>query len=98
MANFITQLTTATSGTVTCSNTQQDLLLLHKAGLTVSLTVAFPANPKDGQKVTLYSKGGVTTLTLSAVVGSIISALTGMAAGASGTYVYVASENEWYKI
>jgi len=94
----ITQYSTNTSGTITCVNTKQDLVVVHEAGVTLSLTLAFPANPSDGQKVTFTSVGGVTSLNITAAIGTIINALTGMAAGSPATYMYYSATDKWYKL
>lgn len=94
----ITQYSSITSGTLTCTNTQQDLMVIHEAGLTLSMTFAFPANPADGQAVTLISPGGITSLNITATVGSVINAITGMVAGSPATYIYYLSTNKWYRI
>lgn len=94
MANI--QLTTATTGTVTAMNTQQDLTLIHDAGVTVSLTTAFPSTPINGQTFTLCSVGGITTLTLTTAVGTISNILTSMTAGGVGTWKFYGTK--WYKI
>jgi hypothetical protein len=93
MANI--QLTTATSGTVTAMNTQQDLTVIHDAGATIALTTAFPSNPINGQSFTLCSVGGITTLTLTTVVGAISNILTTMTVGGAGTWKFYG--NKWYK-
>ena len=95
---MLIQLSTATSGTFTAINTQQDLVMVHEAGVTLSFTWAFPANPTDGQTITMLSTGGITSLNISAVVGPVINALTGMAAGTPAMYIYIASTNKCYKI
>lgn len=93
------QLSSSTSGTVTATDTQQDLILIHNAGsLVVSLTFAFPSNPRNGQIMIVATDNGITTLTLTTAVGSIINALTGMAVGGMGSWVWVASDSKWHKI
>lgn len=94
---MITQLSTATSGTFTAQDTQQEVVMIHEAALALTFTFAFPANPTNGQLVTMISTGGITTLTLSAVTGTIMNTLTGIAAGSSTTYIYYSSTNKWYK-
>lgn len=93
----ILQITTATSGTVNVDNTQQNVILVHDAGLTLNLTVNFPTNPKDGQTVIVCSSGGIIALILTSVVGSVLGALTGMAANTTGRYVFSANRNKWFK-
>lgn len=97
MAQII-QYSTSTSGTVTCQNTQQDVRLIHDATLTASLTIALPASPADGQIVNFISPGGVTALTLTTTVGSIINSLTSLVAGTPATYMWYNSQSKWYKI
>ncbi len=94
----IIQYTTATSGTVTANDLQQHVQIIHDAGATVTLTMAFPATPFNGQTVGFTSVGGVTTLTLSTSVGSIVNTLTTVAAGGSARYMYVTAQTKWYKI
>ena len=43
--NIILQNTTSTSGTVTATDTQQDLIMVHDAGTTATLTIAFSSTP-----------------------------------------------------
>lgn len=92
------QYTTLTSGTVTVNNTNQDVQVIHDAGATVTLTIAFPANPFNGQILGIASTGGVTTLTLSAAVGTILNAITTLAGGGASRYQYLAATSKWYKI
>lgn len=98
MANLVKQISTATSGTVTIGDTQQDTQLIHNAvSLAVTLTIALPATPIDGQKVGIVSVLGVTTLTVSSALG-IIGGITVLAAAAYATYMYEASINKWFRI
>jgi len=94
----VVQITTATSGTVTVINTQQNVAVIHDAGLTVSLTLALPTNPLDGQIVTFCSSGGVTTVTITAVVGTVVNLITSLASGGSAAYMYSVASNKWYKL
>ena len=93
----ILQTSTATSGTVQIENTQQDVVLAHDGGITLALTIAFPPNPKDGQKVIITSSIGVTALTLTSVVGTIVGALTTLTSGSSGRYIYSATKSKWFR-
>lgn len=92
------QYSTANTGTITFDDTGDDIVLIQEATLATTLTVAFPATPVAGQKITFCSVGGVTALTLSTGVGSIIGALTTLSAGGTMTYVYRGSTTKWYKI
>lgn len=86
---------TATSGTVTPSNTQQDLLLIHEAGVTLNLTIKFPDTPRNGQIFSIASVGGITALTLTTLVGTIANTLTSMPVGGNGSWRFY--NNKWYK-
>lgn len=98
MTNFIKQLSTATSGTVTATDTKQDVVLIHDAiSLAVTLTIAFPANPTDGQQFRIASTLGVTTLTLSSAL-TIIGGLVAFIAGGFASFIYESSTNKWYRI
>lgn len=92
------QYSTANSGTVTLVDTGDDVQLIQEAALAVALTIAFPATPVDGQRVFISSIGGITTLTLSTPVGSIISALTTLAANGIFGYIYRGPTTKWYRI
>lgn len=96
-ASYI-QYSTLTSGTLTVDDTGDDVVVIQEAALAVTLTLALPATPVSGQRVTFSSVGGVTTLTMSTPVGSIIGALTTLAAGGTLTYIYRGSTTKWYRI
>lgn len=89
------QLSTATSGTVTPIDTQQDLVLIHDAGLTLTLTIKFPDTPRNGQSFSISSVGGITTLTLTTLIGTIANTLTSMPVGGAGSWRFYNSK--WYK-
>lgn len=93
---MIKQYSVAASGTVTAPDTQQDVQLVHNAAA-VTLTVAFPATPIDGEKFGIAAIQAITTLTLSSAL-TIIGALTSMAIGGCATYMYNADSNKWVKI
>lgn len=98
MANLIKQVSTATSGTITCTDTKQDLVIVHDAAsLAVTLTVALPASPTDGQKVSFTTTLGITTLTISSAL-TIIGTLTTLAAAGFWTFIYENSTNKWFRI
>lgn len=91
------QYSTLTSGTVTVSDTGDEIQVIHEAGATLTLTLAMPATPQDGQRVNFSSVGGITTLTMTASVGSIIGALTTLAAGGVLEYIFSLAQNKWYR-
>jgi hypothetical protein len=92
------QRTTLTSGSFTPTATPSDLIMIHEAGATATLTINMPTVPRDKQKVTIISVGGITALTLSTAVGSILNNITTLVAGGSARFVWLASESKWYKI
>lgn len=97
MANFTKQLSTATSGTVTLGDTQQNTVLVHDAAsLAVTLTITMPATPTDAQQVLIVSRLGVTTLTLSSAL-TIIGSIAALAAGGFVNFMYESSNNKWYR-
>ena len=92
------QRSTATSGKQSAPDTNKEVIFIHEAGATASLTYEFPPNPVDKQKVTIMSVGGITALTLSAAIGTIVNTITTLALGGSATYMYLSSQTKWYKI
>jgi len=89
--------TAATGSTITATDTGDDLQLIHEDSvLTVALTISFPATPQDGQQFRFCSVNGVTGLTLTG--GTIISALTTLAAGLGACFIYRKSNTKWYRI
>lgn len=95
---MVLQYTTITTGTLTSSDTGQDVQVVHDAGATLAATIAFPATPVNGQKLSIMSAGGITTLSLTTSVGSITNAITTMVAGGCATYLYVTAQTKWYKV
>lgn len=92
------QRSSATNGTVNMSNVSQDIILIHDAGLTLNLTIALPPNPTDGQKVTILSVGGITTLALTASTGTINNAIISIGGGGNATWVYSKPDTEFYRV
>lgn len=62
--------------------------MVHDASTTLTLTVAFPSSTTNSQMFTIASTGGITTLTLTAVVGTIMNAITTLAVGGNTIYMY----------
>lgn len=97
MSNLIKHYSTATSGTVTISDTKQDVVLIHDAtSLAITLTTTFPSNPIDGQRLTICSTLGVTTLTMSAS-NTIIGGLTTLTALGYGTWIFNSDASKWFR-
>lgn len=93
----IKQYSTLTSGTVTLSDTKQDLVLIHDAvSLAVTLTIVFPASPVDGHRVTICSTLGVTTLTISSA-NTVLGGLSTLAALGYGSWIYNSDATKWFR-
>lgn len=95
--NQYIQYSTANSGTITIADTGTNVLLIQEATIATTLTIALPATPFDGQEVRISSIGGVTTLTLTTSVGSIIGGLATIGAGGIFGYTYRGSTTKWYR-
>lgn len=93
-----TQRTTQTSGNNGNITSQNDIYILHEAGVTSSFTIPFPSNPRNAQKFYIHSVGGIVSLVLTATVGSILSIVTTISAGVTIGWIYNESSNKWYKI
>lgn len=94
---MVKQYSTATSGTVTIVDTKQDITLIHDAvSLAVTLTITFPANPVDGQKLNICSTLGVTTLTLSAA-NTILGGLAALSALGFATWIFNSDASKWFR-
>jgi hypothetical protein len=98
MANFIKSLSSATSGTITLPDTQQNVIFIHDAAsLAVTLTIVMPATPVDGQQVTIISRLGVTTLTMTSTP-TVVGLLSVLTAAIPARFIYESSNNKWYPI
>jgi hypothetical protein len=99
MTNTVTTTSTATSGTVTMPDTQQDVVLFHNAAsLAATLTVAVPATPIEGQRICISSTLGITALTLTTTVGAILNTVTTLAVGSPVAYMFNFTANKWFKV
>jgi hypothetical protein len=96
MANLVKQYSTATSGTVTASDTKQDVVILQN-GTAVSLEIVFPANPIDGQRFTVSGGLAVTTLTLTSAK-TVIGSVATLAIGGFGSWMYDITADKWFRI
>ena len=97
MATFFKQYSTVTSGTVTAQDSKQDVVVIHNAiSLAVTLTVAFPATPVDGQQFTVISALGVTTLTLTSAL-TIVGGIVALAAGGFASWLYDKNADKWFR-
>jgi len=95
---MVKQYSTITSGTITGTDTQQNVQVIHNAAsLAATLTVALPATPKDGQKFGLASVLGVTALTMTSS-STISGALTVIAANGFATWMYNIDGSKWVRV
>jgi hypothetical protein len=92
------QVSSATSGTVNLDSGKRDLAFIHEAGATTSLTLNLPTSPKNNQKVTIMSVGGIVGLTLATAVGTIVGTVTTLAALGSVKLIWNSGQNKWYRI
>jgi hypothetical protein len=97
-AQTLTQRSTLTSGTETIANTSRNTVLIHEAGATTALTVNLPATPVNNQTVNMMSVGGIVGLTVATPVGSIVGNITTLPALGNARFMWVNSQNKWYKI
>lgn len=75
-------------------------LVLKPAGTLATGTVVMPANPVDGQEVTLMSNQIITALTVNANTGQTISGTftaATFAANAFAKWKYVLTDTNWYR-
>lgn len=98
MRTLLTQVTTATSGTLNLLDTKQDVVVFHDAGLTINYSIVFSPSPRDGQTVIICSAGGITNLNLPATVGTIANTLGSMGGGAPASWIYSVVRNKWFRI
>ena len=94
-APLIQYSTAASASTVTCLDYGESLCVIHETTLVALLTLSLPATPVGGQSVKFVSVGGVTALTLSG--GTVVNALTTIAAGGTCEYTYTKDTSKWYK-
>lgn len=98
-----TQRFTPTTGqTVTIANSPAALVtvLIEPAGTLAALTIAFPNQAYDGQRVTFKTTRQLTALTLTAGVpgATFQDTITTALINVFGTWVYGLTLNRWYKV
>ena len=95
---MVKQYSTITSGTITGADTQQDVQVIHNAvSLAATLTITFPATPKDGQKFGIASVLGATALTMTST-STIVGVLTVIAAAGFATWIYNTDSTKWVRV
>lgn len=95
---YIQYSTVGTGSTINVVDTHDEVQLIHENSLVAVLTIAFPDNPVDGQRIYIATVGGVTALTLTASVGSIVSTITTLASGGVACFIYRSASTKWYKV
>jgi hypothetical protein len=93
------QIFTPTTGTtITLADSDGDIYVLIKpAGTLVSLTIAMPTNPKDGQCITICSSQILSGITMTSSA-TINAALTTLAAiNGYATYVYDSANTMYFR-
>lgn len=95
---MIVQVTNASAGTIALQNTGQDVQLIHVDNIAPSLTISFPPNPQDGQRVSIASSVGIVNMSLTSTVIVIVGNLSSLAGGSGVSYQYVLAQNKWFKV
>lgn len=93
MADAI-QYVTPSAGATVAVNAGMGTLVID-TGLLATLTVALPAGPIDGQRVSIASGGGVTLLTVNG--GTINGLITTLAANGFARYIYSTAAAKWFR-
>lgn len=82
-------------GSATFGNTQTEMIF-NGAATTAAYTVTTAPAPSDGDKECIYTKGAITSLTLSANTGETINdAVTSMNATTRVCYIYTLNSLTW---
>ena len=92
----IQYVTPNTGDTVSANTNGHVVLLINPSGSLLNLTVAFPANPSDGDMLRISTSQILTSLTLSGA--TIISALTTLALGGFASYCYSGTASKWFRV
>lgn len=91
--------TASTGGTIIVTDTSDDIQVIHEdTVLTAVLTLTLPATPQDAQKVFFVSINGVTSLTMTTPVGSILNPTTVLVPNSGMCYIYREASTSWYKM
>lgn len=95
LANVMSVQTPIAAATIVVPQGTTSLNMLNASAL-ATLTVTLPPNPVNGQKMHLFSQGGVTALTLNG--GTVVNGITAMTALVGYEFVYQASNTTWYRV
>lgn len=91
------QYSSVGSGTVVIVDTKQNVLLIQDAGA-LALTISLPANPFNGQTVSITTTAAIVALTMSTPVGVIVGSTTTLLSNQAIKYTYYQPINKWIKI
>lgn len=95
---IIQRATPTSGGTTTRIKADGEItILLKPSGLLALHTLALGAGDFDGQVCRVISTQVITALTMT-VVGTIVGALTGMAANGYGTFEWSSVDTTWYRV
>lgn len=73
--------------------------IMEPVGILGAGALTMPANPKDGQRLTISSTALITLFTLSPNTGQAIKQpLTSIPLGGFGTWLWVTAKATWYRI
>lgn len=97
-ANSQTQLVAPSSGGTVTINELTPALYIAAATSLTSLTVNMPANPADGQTVSITTLYEIQSISLSAGTNSIILWGTTLPAGGSITFKFYSFASTWYPV
>lgn len=84
-----------TGQTVTVGSTGNTILLLDPAGTLLTLTLALPSSPSDGDAFLFASSQAVTSFTMSG--GTIVGPLTSLAVASFAKYTFSSTASKWFR-
>lgn len=88
----------ATNGGSTTISDHVSVLILHTAAGIATYTVTMPANPLDGQLVSIGVNNAITALTVSPNSGQSITGGSLATFIGGQTWIYVATDTNWYPL
>lgn len=88
--------TPGTGDTITASASGNVTLLINPSGALLALTVALNGSPSDGDVLTMGASQTVTTFSMTG--GTVIGALTTLAAATFASYMYSATASKWFRV
>ncbi len=92
---FVQYVTPSAGDTVTITGSANTTLLLNPAGTLLTLTIALPSSPVDGDRVQIGSSQIITTLS---ITGTIVGTMATIALGGFASFCYNSTANKWFRI